>query len=61
MGSYPVNRFVPGTRKEECAVCGFDFLKSELTQRWDGLWVCKEDFEALTERDKKALNIKSGS
>lgn len=45
MSTYPINRYVPGTYKRECDVCGFDFLRSELLTRWDGLIVCKEDYE----------------
>lgn len=28
-----------------CQSCGFKFWNYELRQRWDGLWVCKADFE----------------
>ena len=29
-----------------CDVCGFEFKSHELKQRWDGMRVCKEDWEA---------------
>lgn len=29
-----------------CDSCGFAFWNYELRQRWDGLWVCKDDWEA---------------
>jgi len=29
----------------ECDICGFDYLKSELTKNSDGFWVCAKDFE----------------
>jgi len=28
-----------------CPVCGFQKKNFEMQQRWDGLWVCKEDWE----------------
>lgn len=28
-----------------CDVCGQKFKLSQLRKRWDGLWVCKQDFE----------------
>ncbi len=28
-----------------CQSCGFKFWNYELKKRWDGLWVCKEDYE----------------
>lgn len=28
-----------------CDVCGFKFKNTELKKRWDGLWVCKDDWE----------------
>jgi len=28
-----------------CAVCGFKFKNTELSQRWDGLYVCRDDWE----------------
>lgn len=45
MRIWPKNRFVSGTYKRECDVCGFDYLRSELMTRWDGAIVCKEDWE----------------
>jgi len=34
-----------GDWKAICDVCGFLFHASMLKKRWDGLYVCKEDFE----------------
>jgi len=37
-----------GVRKEwnaVCDVCGFEFKSSKLQKRWDGLYVCKKDYE----------------
>ena len=28
-----------------CEVCDFEFKASELRKRWDGAYVCKEDYE----------------
>lgn len=28
-----------------CDVCGFKFKAEDLTERWDGLMVCREDYE----------------
>ena len=30
MRQYPLNRWVAGTYKKECARCGWDYLRSEL-------------------------------
>ena len=42
---YPTNRYVSGTYKKECDVCGRDFLRSELKKRWDGMIVCSRDHD----------------
>ena len=44
---YPLRRWVAGTYKRECDICGFDFLRSEMIKLSDdlptkGLVVCKE-------------------
>jgi hypothetical protein len=28
-----------------CDVCGFQFKADEVLKRWDGLYVCKDDYE----------------
>jgi hypothetical protein len=28
-----------------CAVCGFKYKASELVKRWDGVYVCRTDWE----------------
>lgn len=28
-----------------CAVCGFDFDSDKVKKRWDGVWVCEDDWE----------------
>lgn len=40
-----LNYFKSGTWNCICDVCGFEFKSDELTKRWDGLLVCKQDFE----------------
>lgn len=31
--------------KAVCQVCGFEYYNDEIKKRWDGLMVCKEDYE----------------
>ena len=38
-------RYVRGDWKSVCDVCGRFFLASELMKRWDGMMVCKTDYE----------------
>lgn len=44
MRIYPRNRYIGGTFKRECDVCGWDYLRIELELRWDGLLVCDKDW-----------------
>lgn len=37
--------YKPGQWKAICDVCGFEYYSSEIQKRWDGLMVCKHDFE----------------
>ena len=41
----PSNHYVSGQWNAICDVCGFKFKSSKLKKRWDGLMVCKDDFE----------------
>lgn len=41
----------PGKWKVICDVCGFDFLNTELKERWDGLMVCEKDWEPRHPQD----------
>ena len=34
-----------GSFNARCDVCGFKFKSEELRERWDGLMVCRKDFE----------------
>lgn len=61
--NYPTFRYVPGTYKRQCDVCGRDFLKSELKKRWDNLYVCDQDYDPkprflMKKRTKKSKTIK---
>lgn len=35
----------------DCPVCGFKKKSSEMRKRWDGLYVCKEDWEVRHPQD----------
>ena len=41
----------PGTWATICDVCGFRFPSDQLKLRWDGLRVCKDDFETRHPQD----------
>lgn len=45
------NLFRSGDHASICDVCGFRFYGSELRKRWDGLMVCKEDYEERQPQD----------
>jgi len=38
-------RYRPGDPKVFCAVCGFVVHRSETRKRWDGVIVCRDDWE----------------
>ena len=40
-----------GSANAICDVCGFKYKLDELQKRWDGLWVCPEDFELRHPQD----------
>lgn len=40
-----------------CPVCGFKKKSTEMRKRWDGLWVCSEDWEQRHPID--FINIKA--
>lgn len=39
------NYYKPGCWNVICAVCGCKFKSDEIRTRWDGLLVCKNDYE----------------
>ena len=41
----------PGSHWVECDVCGFDYKQEEMRERWDGMVVCKKDFETRHPQD----------
>ncbi len=45
MGDSHRNRYVKGDWLADCDVCGFTYLASQLTKRWDGFMVCNQDYE----------------
>lgn len=45
------NHYVPGDNYVICDVCGFKCRASETRKRWDGLRVCKADYESRHPQD----------
>ena len=45
------NRYSHGNANKQCQICGFKYKASELTKRWDGLFVCHYDMEARQPQD----------
>lgn len=43
--------YVRGDFWRICEVCGFKYRASETSKRWDGLFVCREDFETRHPQD----------
>src|SRR5690606_1752218 len=43
--------YKPGEHWIECVVCGFDYYASDMKLRWDGVWVCKDDWEPRHPQD----------
>jgi hypothetical protein len=43
--------YVPGDHWKICEVCGFKYRASQTSRRWDGLFVCSEDFETRHPQD----------
>lgn len=44
-----------GQYKQVCDVCGFEFFSGETRKRWDGLIVCKDDYE--TDHPQKFVHV----
>ncbi len=53
------NHYKPGVWNTICDVCGFKFKSDEMRKRWDGLMVCKEDFEH--DHPQKFLRVREDS
>jgi hypothetical protein len=45
------NYFKPGSWNVICPVCGVRYKADELRQRWDGQWVCRQDWESRHPQD----------
>jgi len=45
------NHLIPGNWNALCDSCGRKFKALDLKRRWDGLMVCKEDYELRHESD----------
>lgn len=43
--------YVSGDFWRICEVCGFKYRASQTSKRWDGLMVCREDFETRHPQD----------
>lgn len=43
--------YIPGDFKRVCDRCGSIFRSSQTLKTWDGLWVCREDFESRHPQD----------
>lgn len=43
--------YVSGQWNAICQSCGRKFKSGQLRKRWDGLWVCHEDFELRHPQD----------
>lgn len=43
--------YIPGDFYRICDVCGFKVRASETSKRWDGLMVCKADWEPRHSQD----------
>ena len=43
--------YVNGDCLKICDVCGFQYKGSQLRKRWDGMMVCRDDFEERHPQD----------
>ena len=43
--------YISGDYWQNCDVCGFNYRRSQMRQRWDGLWVCDKDWEPQHPQD----------
>jgi len=48
--SYSAN-FKKGDWRAQCDICGFDFHASQLKKQWDGLMVCRDDWNPRHPQD----------
>lgn len=60
MHNYPLNRYVPGTYKDTCARCGFDYLHSELIfEERTRSYVCSKCYDPPHPQDVRNKKPKS--
>jgi len=50
------NRLVLGQWNVVCDVCGLKHKSGELRRRWDGMMVCKDDYETRHPQDLIRIN-----
>jgi hypothetical protein len=43
--------YIPGDYYLVCDVCGLDFRRSDMKERWDKAWVCHNDWEPRNEQE----------
>lgn len=46
-----MTHYAPGDWNGLCGVCGFKYKFSDLRRRWDGLFVCRKDYEPRQPQD----------
>lgn len=46
-----MNNYRPGDYWMMCQSCGFSYRYSQMARRWDGLWVCPQDWEPRHPQD----------
>ena len=49
-----------GTYNALCQFCGFKYKADQLRKRWDGLWVCNDDYETRHPQDLIRVPRESG-
>lgn len=55
------NYYKPGTWNCICAVCGIQVKSDAILKRWDGVLVCKDDFEVRHSLDFLRVKTERGS
>ena len=53
MRKYPKNRYVPGSHKEKCDMCSWDYLSHELSENHKGFRVCDRCYDPKPDHLKK--------
>ena len=57
-GTHRGNTYKAGDYWRECPVCGFDYLRSEMVFRWDGVLVCRADNDERNPQDTPSYDHK---